>query len=253
MAINLASISKRNALKAPRLFCYGTEGLGKTSFAAGAPNPIFLLAEDGLGSLDVPHFPLAQKIDDITDAIGSLFTEKHDYQTAVLDSVDWANQLLEQDIEARHDAKDLAYGKGAVIAANRWREILDGLNALRNDKGMTIILIGHCCIKRFDSPETEPYDRFMPRLPERTSALIREWSDGVLFCNYRTVIKKADVGFNQQVSRGISTGERLLFTSETPAYMAKNRWGLPPSLPLSFDALTSAIAGQPSQPAAKAA
>ncbi len=247
MAINLSSISRSHALKAPRCFLYSVEGIGKTTFAAGAPAPIFILTEDGLGNLDVPHFPLAQSIDDVTDAIGALYTESHDYQTVVLDSVDWADAMLWQQIESSHDAKDLAYGKGAVLAAEKWRELLEGLNALRNDKGMTVLLLGHCQIKRFDSPETEPYDRYMPKLQERSSALIREWCDAVLFANYRTVIKKADVGFNKEVSRGITTGERLIYTSEKPAYMAKNRYSLPESLPLSWDALANTI----SNPAAE--
>ncbi len=243
MAISLASISQRNALRAPRLFVYGAEGIGKSSFAAGAPSPIFIQTEDGLGALDVPHFPLARHIDDVMGAIGALYAEDHEYQTVVLDSVDWADALLWQDIEAKHEEKALAYGKGAVIASERWRELLDGLNALRNDKGMTVILIGHCQIKRFDSPETEPYDRYQPKLQERTSALIREWVDALLFANYRTIVKSTDVGFKQEARRGITTGERLLYTAETPAYMAKNRYSLPASLPLSFDALAGAIAG----------
>ena len=38
--------------------------------------------------------------------------------------------------------------------------------------GMTVILVGHAEIKRFDSPETEPYDRYQPKLHARASALI---------------------------------------------------------------------------------
>jgi hypothetical protein len=121
------------------------------------------------------------------------------------------------------------------------REILDGLNALRNDKGMIVILIAHCQIRRFDSPEVEPYDRYMPKLQDKANAVVREWADAVLFCNYKTVVKKDDVGFNQTNNRGISTGERLLFTSEKPAYMAKNRYSMPESIPLSWDDFAAAI------------
>jgi hypothetical protein len=49
------------------------------------------------------------------------------------------------------------------------------------------------------------------------------------------------VGFNNKVSRGISTGERLLYTSEKPAYLAKNRYSLPDSLPLDWSALADAM------------
>lgn len=241
MAFDLKSIRKNDAIAAPRLMVYGVEGIGKSTFAAGAPNPIFICTEDGLGSLSVDHFPLATSYADVLTAIGTLYADKHEYQTVALDSLDWLEAMIWRDVESKYDAKDLAYGKGAVIAAEKWREVLEGLNALRNDKGMAVILIAHCTIKRFDSPETEPYDRYQPKLQDRSSALIREWCDAVMFANYKTIVKKDDVGFNKTVARGISTGERLLYTAERPAYQAKNRYSLPESIPLSWDAFANAI------------
>ena len=241
MTFDLKSIRKNEAIAAPRVVCYGVEGIGKSSFAAGATKPIFILTEDGLGSLKVDHFPMAQSFDDVMRAIDSLYTEKHDFETVVLDSLDWLEAIIQREIEAKHEAKDLAYGKGALIAAEKWREILEGFNALRNDKGMAVILIAHTTIKRFDSPETEPYDRYQPKLQERSNAVVREWCDALLFANYKTIVKNADVGFNKAVARGISTGERLLYTSEKPAYMAKNRYNLPESIPLSWNAFIEAM------------
>lgn len=241
MAFDLSSVRRNDAIAAPRLLVYGVEGIGKSTFAAGAPAPIYIQTEDGLGSLSVSHFPLATCVSDVLSAIGSLYDQKHEFKTVVVDSVDWLEALIQQEVEATHDAKDLAYGKGAIIAAEKLREVLEGLNALRNDRGMAIILIAHCEIKRFDSPEVEPYDRYQPKLQSRASALVREWCDAVLFANYKTIVKKDDVGFNKTVSRGISTGERLLFTSEKPAYMAKNRYGLPESIPLAWQAFEDAI------------
>jgi hypothetical protein len=246
MSFDLSSIKRGPDLKPPRIFIYGVEGLGKTTFAAAAPKPIFLQTEDGMGALDVARFPMVERIDDVRTAIGTLFEGEHDFETLVLDSADWLEQIIVKEIESTHDAKDLAYGKGALKQAEVWRELMDGFNALRNERGMAVILIGHCQIKRFDSPETEPYDRFMPKLQERSNALVREWADAVLFANYRTVVKKSEVGFNKEVARGISTGERLLFTTERPAYMAKNRYALPDQLPLSWEALSDAIAGRAS-------
>jgi hypothetical protein len=241
MAFDLKSIRKNDAMAAPRIMVYGVEGIGKSTFCAGAPNPIYILTEDGLGSLKVNHFPLATSFADVMDAIASLYKDNHAFETVVIDSLDWLEAIIQREIEQKYDAKDLAYGKGSLIAAERWREILDGLNALRNDKGMAVILIAHTTIKRFDSPEVEPYDRYQPKLQERSNAVVREWSDAVLFANYRTIVKKDDVGFNQTSNRGISTGERLLFTSERPAYMAKNRYNMPESIPLSWDAFAEAI------------
>ena len=241
MVFDLKSIRKNDAMAAPRIMVYGVEGIGKSTFGAGAPNPVYILTEDGLGSLKVDHFPLATSFQDVMDAIASLYKDNHAFETVVIDSLDWLEAIIQREIEQKYDAKDLAYGKGSLIAAERWREILDGLNALRNDKGMAVILIAHTTIKRFDSPEVEPYDRYQPKLQERSNAVVREWADAVLFANYRTIVKKDDVGFNQTNNRGISTGERLLFTSERPAYMAKNRYNMPESIPLSWDAFAEAI------------
>ena len=241
MAYDLKSIRKNESLSAPRIMVYGVEGIGKSTFCASAPSPIYILTEDGLGSLKVDHFPLATSYQDVMDAIATLYNEKHNFETVVIDSLDWLEAIIQREIEKKYDAKDLAYGKGALIAAERWREILDGLNALRNDKGMVVILLAHTTIKRFDSPEVEPYDRYQPKLQERSNAVVREWCDALLFANYKTIVKKDDVGFNQTSNRGISTGERLLFTSERPAYMAKNRYNMPESIPLSWDAFAHAI------------
>ena len=241
MAFDLKSIKKNTAIAAPRIMVYGVEGIGKSTFAAASPNPIYILTEDGLGLLKVDHFPIATSFKDVMDAIGVLYSDKHDFKTVVIDSLDWLEAIIQRETEQNYEAKDLAYGKGAVIAAERWREILDGLNALRNDKGMIVILIAHTTIKRFDSPEVEPYDRYQPKLQERSNAVCREWVDALMFANYKTIVKKDDVGFNQTNNRGIGTGERMLFTSERPAYMAKNRYNLPDSIPLSWDAFAEAI------------
>jgi hypothetical protein len=242
MAFNLNSIKRSTGIKAPRVMIYGPHGLGKTTFGAGAPAPIFILTEDGLGRLEVDHFPLAASYDDVVGAISTLYSDDHTFGTVVIDSLDWLDNLIWQDINAKHDAKDLAYGKGAVIAADYWRAILEGLSALRDEKGMAIVLIAHAEIKRFDSPEVEPFERYQPKLQARSSALIQEWCDAVLFCNYKTIVKKEDVGFNREVNRGITTGERLLHANEKPAYLAKNRYSLPDSLPLSWESFATAIA-----------
>ena len=244
---NLNSIKKSNAMKAPRIMLYGPHGLGKTTFGASAPNPIFILTEDGLGALAVDHFPLAKSYGQVIEAIGSLYSEEHSFNTVVIDSIDWLENLINQDIESKHDAKDLAYGKGAIIAANYWRNVLDGLSALRDEKGMAIVMVAHSEIKRFDSPEVEPFDRYQPKIQARSSALIQEWCDCVFFTNFKTIVKKDDVGFNKTVSRGITTGERLMYTVERPAYYAKNRFSLPETLPLSWDSFSAAINQQPTK------
>lgn len=244
MAISLASLKRATALAAPRVLIHGVAGVGKTTFAAGAPNPVFILTEDGLGTLDTPHFPLARTYDSVMEALAALYTETHEFRTVVIDSVDWLEPLVWARACKDHgwaSIEDAGYGKGYVAALDLWRQYVDGLDALRDDKGMTVVQIAHTDIKRFDSPEHEPYDRYIIKLHARASALLQEHSDIVLFANYRINVAKADVGFNKKVTRALGSGERLLHTAERPAFLAKNRYGLPDTLPMSWAAFAEAM------------
>ena len=240
MAFDLASIQRGRVLKPPRVLLYGVHGIGKSTFGAHAPKPIFICTEDGLGSIDTNHFPLATTFADVQGMLETLITEDHEYETVVLDSADWLEAIMAAEIEANYEPKDLAYGKGALVLANKWRDVLAMLNALR-DRGLAVIVLAHTEIKRFDSPESEPYDRYRPKLQERSSALVQEWADAVLFANYQTIVKKDDVGFNKTVARGISTGRRVIYTQETPAYYAKNRYALPSYIDLDWQKFADAI------------
>jgi hypothetical protein len=244
MAISLAQLTRAAQPKAPSILIHGVAGVGKTSFAADAPMPVFLMTEDGLGTLDVPHFPLMRSFDDVIGALAALYTEEHAYRTVVVDSVDWLEPLVWA--RACRDngwksIEDAGYGKGYVAALDLWHQYLDGLNALRDERGMTIVQIAHTDIKRFDSPEHDPYDRYVIKLHARAAALLQEYADVVLFANYRISTVKADVGFNKKVNRALGSGERVIHTSERPAFLAKNRYGLPDTLPLDWAAFTQAM------------
>jgi hypothetical protein len=63
----------------------------------------------------------------------------------------------------------------------------------------------------------------------------------VLFANYRISTVKADVGFNKKVSRAVGSGERVIHTVERPAFLAKNRYDLPDTLPLEWSAFAQAM------------
>ena len=220
----------------PRICIYGPHGIGKSTLAAAFPKPIFISTEDGLSTMDVTSFPKANKVGDVVASVKTLIKEEHDFKTVVVDSVDWlVEPLIVEDIEGAHDAKDLAYGKGQVFVAESFREILQGLDVLRKKRAMNVILIAHSAINRFEDPRTEPYDRYQPKLPNRCNALMQEWVDLLAFINYKVLIKKTDVGFNNTKSRGVTTGERLMHFVENPAFLAKNRYSLPDDMEMNYE------------------
>ncbi len=244
MAISLASLRTATALRPPRILVHGVAGIGKTTFAASADEPVVVMTEDGLGMLQVPHFPLATSFAEVSEALDALLTEQHSHRTVVVDSVDWLEPLIWAETARRNGWPSIespGFGKGYAEALNVWREYIDKLNALRDQKGMAVIQIAHTDIKRFDSPEHEPYDRYVIKLQTRAAALLQEHSDVVLFANYRLSIAKAEVGFNKKVARALGSGERIIHTAERPAFLAKNRYALPGTLPLDWKAFVAAM------------
>ena len=244
MAISLKSLRQSTALTPPRLLVHGVAGVGKSTFAAASDKAVVVPTEDGLGVLQVPHFPLARSFEDVLQALAALHAEAHEFRTVVIDSVDWLEPLIWQhacQLNGWNSIEEPGYGKGYMAALDLWRQYLDWLNALRDDRGMTIIQIAHTDIRRFDSPEHEPYDRYVIKLHAKAAALLQEHSDAVLFANYRISTVKSDVGFNKKITRALGSGERVLYTAERPAFIAKNRYGLPDVLPLDWQAFAAAM------------
>ncbi|MBI5886147.1 MAG: ATP-binding protein [Deltaproteobacteria bacterium] len=222
-----------------RVLLYGTQGIGKSTFTACATKPIFIQTEDGLGEIDCDKFPLATRFDQVMKSLEALYTDEHPYRTVVVDSLDWLERLIWEEVcqeKAVGSIEDIGYAKGYVFSLTYWKTFLEGLSALRSDKGMTIILIAHARIERFDNPETDPYDRYTPRLHRLASQMVMEWCDEVLFASYKVHTKQTKEGFDRTRTQGIGTGERIIRTAERPAHVAKNRLNLPDELPLEWNA-----------------
>lgn len=248
MAISLKNLRKTGVARPPRIVVYGTHGIGKSTFAAQAPNPVFIQTEEGLDAINVTAFPVCESFDDIMDAIGSLASEDHDYGSVVLDSADWAEQLVHRRVAKDNNVATIdaiGYGRGYKAATDYWKQILEGFDHLRNTKNMQVILLAHTQVKRFDDPLADPYDRYQLDLHHGSASLISEWCDILMFANQQYSTVKSDVGFNQKVTRAIGTGNRVLYTQERPGWQAKSRWPLPDTLPLDYpkfaDALGSAM------------
>ena len=239
----LSTITKGKENRPPRLFVYGQEGVGKSLFSASAPNPIFVQTEDGLGEIDTAKFPLAKNLADVTSAMAALRDEPHDFQTVVLDSADWLERLIWdkvcQDFGVRSIEKaDGGYGKGYVHALTYWRQIVGLLDDLRSRRGMIVIVIAHSKVERFEDPENAAYDRYTPRLHKAACSLVCEWVDAVLFATRRM---RVDSTTGKAAPVGADGGERILRTNGSPACIAKNRYGLPTELALSWTAFVECL------------
>ena len=228
-----------------RVMVYGLEGIGKSTFASMAPNPIFLPTEDGLGDIDCASFPVFKQYSTFVEALGQIYTEQHEYKTAVIDTLDWLEQIVWQHTCEKYGQKsieDFGYGKGYILALGCWSDVLAGLDVLRNDRNMGVILLAHSKIERFDSPETSSYDRYTPRLHKLAAGLVQQWCDEVLFGCYKVFVKTLKEGSRER-SLAVGASERILRTVERPSFMAKNRLGLPEEIPLDWREYASHLNG----------
>jgi len=241
--MSLSRITNTRRATAPKILLAGEPKIGKSTFAASAPSAVVIQTEDGLSGIDAQAFELATSLEQVYQAIADLYDEQHEFRTVVLDSLDWLEPLIAASVCKANKWESLespGYGKGYVAAAAEWRNLLDGFEALRRDRGMGVILICHVRQKRIETPTSEGYDAYVLKLHDRASAMVSEWADIVGFAAHRVAVKKVDAGFGQKENKALKTSERLLHLETHPAYPSGNRFGLV-DCPLSWDAFAAQL------------
>jgi len=234
-------ITRGIRVTAKRIVIHGVEGIGKSTLAAGLPNPLVLDTEDGTNAIDVARV----RCDDQMTTEGTLHELARDaqgFQTVVIDSIDWAErQMIEHLLrkDQKRSIEDYGFGKGYTMVAEAMSRFLSVCDTLI-DRGINVVLVGHTKVARVSPPDMdEGYDRFELKLTKQSSPLVKEWADCILFANYKTRLVEGDDGR----TRARGGKERVLHTERTAAWDAKNRFGLPAELPMTAEALAPLFAG----------
>lgn len=233
--MSLSNVISGHKVSPARVLLYGPEKIGKTTFAANAPSPIFIGNEDGFGELTSARFPSPQSWAEVRTALDVLDREEHPYKTVVVDTVDWAEPLaIAQVLGGRKSLSDFDFGAGYQALVDEWRLVLGQLDRLRERRGMHVILLGHAQVDTFKNPDGTDFNWYKLTLQKKSSALLKQWADAVLFANFAIVVeqdKKKD-----KVGKAIGVPARTLFTARRGTFDAGNRYSLPDRLPLEWAA-----------------
>ena len=224
-------------VKALKVVIYGPEGIGKSTFAAQFPEPLFIDTEDSTVFMDVRRFKKPISWAELMAQVTHVRNTAGLCHTLVVDTADWAEQLCTNSICASKKLtgiEDMGYGKGYIYLAEEFGRLLDLLSEVVGC-GVNVVLTAHATMRKFEQPdELGAYDRWELKLQKKTAALVKEWSDLLLFANYKTMSVAVDKNGTKHKAQG---GKRVMYTTHHPCWDAKNRQGLPDEMPFDFRAV----------------
>ena len=116
---HLNEYHSRKIPSAQKVVIYGPEGIGKTSFAACFPDPLFIDTEGGTKHIDVARLPAPTSWTMLLEQVQEVKKENTSVcKTLVLDTADWAEQLCIKHICDKYKKsgiEDFGYGKATLF------------------------------------------------------------------------------------------------------------------------------------------
>lgn len=233
------SVRKGPQPRAIRTVIYGPEGIGKSTLASQFPDVVFVDFEHGTDSMDVRRFDTPENFDGVLTLLNSI-SQEDVCTTVVLDTADKLEQLISHHVCLKYEIRsieDAGYGKGYTYLAEAWIELMKVCDKVI-DSGKNIVFVAHAQMRKFEQPdEMGAYDRWELKLSKKTSPLLKEWSDMLLFCSYKTSV----VTDEKTKSKKAVGGKRIMYATHDPCWDAKNRFGFADSMDMSFDEIAGAF------------
>lgn len=230
--------------KPVKVLIYGPEGIGKSTLASCFPNPLFIDTEGSTDWMDVARASDTDTWQGIMDAIDHVIAHPDICDTLVIDTADKAETRCIESVlkeNGKNGIEDFAYGKGYVYLTETFQKLFNKLDEVLR-RGIHVVVTAHAAITRFDQPdEMGSYDRWTLKLLKRNAPLVKEWADMVLFCNYKTTVVNVDGQGETKGRNKVQGGKRVMYSTHRPCWDAKNRFGLPEEMNMSYEAIAHVI------------
>lgn len=235
-------LSKGKIFKAQKILIYGPEGIGKTTFASKFPGAVFIDTEGSTLHYDVTRFPYPvtswqMLISDVHDVI----SDPSICKTLIIDTADWAEHLCESSVISEHQItsiEDPGYGKGYTWIREEFGKLLNLLSDVTN-AGINVVLTAHAQMRKFEQPDAlGAYDRWELKLSKQVAPLVKEWTDIIIFANFKTYTVEVAKGGKANDKKLKATGSRrVMYLTHHQCWDAKNRWGISDDIdnPADFD------------------
>lgn len=236
MAFDPSRVKRKIDSRPARCIFYGPEGVGKTTLASQFPEPIFLQFEDGAGDLEIASATdgrLITKYAEVVDIIEGLRNHDHDFETIVIDSLDWMEPVIFAETCVRNEYRTINtdkngkpnFSQGYPEAAKVWREFTKGLDLLRDEKGMNVVCLAHAKAAKIEPPDAPKYERYTIKIQEKGESVLIEWADVIGFMTPGRTVVEADKAKGERKNKAHSTGRMMAyFDSGRPQYVAKGRY-----------------------------
>jgi hypothetical protein len=153
--VNLKDLKPVTVIQPLKLIVYGGPGIGKSTFAADAPNPLFVDIENGADTLAVAKVSVTNTTQ-FYALVEDLCKQEHDFKTFVVDTIDWFEKLVKNNIiknfNDSHGTNVQSIGEmsgvggigyGYVMLEREMQKFTGALDYLRKHAKMNIILLGH--------------------------------------------------------------------------------------------------------------
>jgi hypothetical protein len=221
----------------------GESGIGKTTICARSPSPIIDCSEDGLigeGFKSANHHS-PKDWNEQLEFVTWLYNTNHNYKTFALDTIDWMEPDLFRYVcgrDGKGNIEEYGYGKGYEVALDEYRRFVNILDKLNVQKNMNIIITAHTQIKSFNNPIGDNYDRYEMKTSKKIASFTSEWADCMFFAKNETFTNKDS---KKGKAKAVSTDRRIVYTRRNAAYDAKNRYGLPETMPLDINIIMDRI------------